>query len=105
MNLDLADIGALLVVCAPFAILILRIFVIADGGSLDGLIVPRTDFEWPVGVEDEEPVHWRTDVLVPRNERPPARTMEPVAKPVPSRLRPPTRRETPVGDRASRTAV
>ena len=44
MNLDLADVGALLFIFSPLALLLLRIFVIPDGASLEGLIVPRMDF-------------------------------------------------------------
>ena len=68
MNLDLADIGALLVVSAPFAILLLWIVVMADGSRLEGLVISWTDVESPVREEDE-PVRWQTELLVPRDER------------------------------------
>jgi hypothetical protein len=73
VNLDLADIGALLFVFTPLALLLLRIFVIPDGVSLEGLILPRTGFEWPHGVQEEEPVRWRVERLTPRDRRHPAR--------------------------------
>ena len=69
MNLDLADIGALLFVFTPLALLLLRIFVIPDGASLEDLIVPRMDFEWPRGVQEEEPVRWQVERLTPRDQR------------------------------------
>ena len=74
MNLDLADIGALLFVFTPLALLLLRIFVIPDGASLEDLIVPRMDFDWPRGVQEEEPVRWQVERLTPRDQRPPERT-------------------------------
>ena len=76
MNLDVADIGALLFVFSPLALLLLRIFVIPDGASLEGLIVPRMDFDWPHGVQEEEPVRWQVERLTPRDQRRPARTPE-----------------------------
>ena len=75
MNLDLADIGALLFVFTPLALLLLRIFLIPDGASLEDLIVPRMDFEWPRGVQEEEPVRWQVERLTPRDRRPPKRTL------------------------------
>ena len=56
VNLDLADIGALLFVFTPLALLLVRIFVIPDGASLENLVVPRMPFEWPHGIQEEEPV-------------------------------------------------
>jgi len=69
MNLDLADIGALLFVFTPLALLLLRIFVIPDGASLEDLIVPRMDFEWPRGIQEEEPVRWQVERLTPSDQR------------------------------------
>ena len=74
MNLDLADIGALLFVFMPLALLLLRIIVIPDGASLEDLVVPRMDFDWPRGVQEEEPVRWQVERLTPRDRRPPERT-------------------------------
>jgi hypothetical protein len=68
MNLDLADLGAVLVVSAPFALLFVWIVVMADGSRFEGLVVAWTDVESPVREEDE-PVRWQTDLLVPRDER------------------------------------
>jgi hypothetical protein len=69
MDLDLTTLGALLFVAAPLVLLILRVFVIPDGASLEDLIAPRMEMEWPQGVQEEEPVPWRTELLSPRDRR------------------------------------
>jgi hypothetical protein len=86
VNLDLADIGALLFVFMPLALLLVRIVVIPDGARLEDLIVPRMDFEWPRGVQEEEPVRWQVERLTPRVQRPPAQT--PADESGPRRVRP-----------------
>ena len=73
MNLDLADIGAVLFVFTPLALILVRIFVIPDGASLENLLAPRFDLEWPHGVQEEEPIRWRTELLT----RPDRRLPEP----------------------------
>ena len=78
MELDLTALGALLFVTAPVVLLITRIFIIPDGVSLDDLIAPRMDMEWPRGVQEEDPVPWRTERLAPRDRR--------VAEPQPRQL-------------------
>ena len=79
MNLDLADIGAVLFVFTPLALLLVRIFVIPDGASLEDLIVPMKSSEWPHGLQEEEPVRWRIERLTPRDERVPEHTPQPAA--------------------------
>jgi len=79
VNLDLADIGAVLFVFTPLALLLVRIFVIPDGASLEDLIVPRMGFEWPHGLQEEEPVRWQIERLTPRDERVPERTPQPAS--------------------------
>jgi len=69
VNLDLADIGALLVVIAPLGLLMALIFAIRDGAPFEDLVVPRTDFEWRDGVWEEEPVRWQVERLTPRDRR------------------------------------
>jgi hypothetical protein len=69
MDLDLTALGAALIVVTPLALLILRIFVIPDGASLEDLIAPPLDMEWPYGVQEEEPIPWRTELLTPRDRR------------------------------------
>jgi hypothetical protein len=69
MDLDLTAVGAALIVVAPIALLILRINVIPDGASLEDLIAPRVDLEWPHGVQEEEPIPWRIEVLTPPDRR------------------------------------
>ena len=104
MNLDLADIGALLFVFTPLALLLLRIFVIPDGASLEGLIVPRTDFEWPHGVQEEEPVRWQVERLMPRDQHLPARIERSPSPHAQSGVRSAVRREPALGDRSSKPA-
>jgi hypothetical protein len=78
MDLDLTALGPLLFVALPLVLLLVRTFVIPDGASLEDLIAPRMDMEWPHGVQEEEPVPWRTELLIPR-DRP---ASEPARQPV-----------------------
>jgi hypothetical protein len=66
MDIDPTTLGAVLVVLTPLALLIVRIFVLPDGTSLDDLIAPRIDLDWPRDVQEEEPVPWRVERLTPR---------------------------------------
>ena len=69
MDLDLTTLGALLIVASPLVLLIVRIFIIPDGTSLEDLVAPRLDLEWPHGVQEEDLVPWRTELLTPRDRR------------------------------------
>ena len=69
MELDLTTLGAVLVAVSPLALLIIRIFVIPDGVSLEDLIAPSSDLEWPHGVQEEEPIPWHPELLTPRDRR------------------------------------
>lgn len=102
MNLDLADVGAVLVVFASLALVILRIFVIS-GANFEALLVPRTGFEWPRGVP-EEPVRWKVERLMPRDQRLPAGIDSSPLPHAPSGLRSAVRRELSVGERSSKPA-
>ena len=77
MNLDLADIGAVLFVMTPLALVLVRILAIPDGASLEDLFVPRVGVEWPSRVQEEEPVRWHVERLTPRDERVPERGPQP----------------------------
>jgi len=66
MNIDPTTLGAVLFVLTPLALLIVRIFVLPDGTSLEDLIAPPMDLEWPCGVQEEEPLHWQVERLSPR---------------------------------------
>ena len=59
-------------------VLILRIFVISDGASFEDLVVPRNDMDWPPGVQEEDPLPWRPELLTP----PDRRTHEPTRRQV-----------------------
>lgn len=74
MDIDLIDVGAVLVVFVPLAVLVGMLFM-PDRGSLDALILPRRELEMPRGVEEDEPVPWRFDHLTTRQRR--ASTTEP----------------------------
>jgi len=79
MNLDLADIGALLFVVTPLALLLVRVVLIPDGSSFEDLFVPRVGVEWPSRVQEEEPVRWHVERLTPRGRRVPQQTPTPVS--------------------------
>jgi hypothetical protein len=104
VNLDLADIGALLVVIAPLGLLLALIFAIRDGAPFEDLVVPRTDFEWRDGVGEEEPVRWQVERLTPRDRRVPGPTSQPVAPDARPGIRRAPRQERSVRDRSG-TAV
>ena len=82
MNVDLTAVGAVLFVATPLVLLIVRIFVIPDGASLEDLIAPRLDLDWPQGVQEEEPVPWQTEMLTPQDRRASAPTPRHVARDV-----------------------
>jgi hypothetical protein len=69
MELDLSDLGAVALLATPMIVLILRIFVISDGASFEDLIVPRYDMDWPRGVQEEDLVPWRPELLTPPDRR------------------------------------
>jgi hypothetical protein len=74
MNIDLIDVGAVLFVFAPLAVLV-GMFFLPDRGSLDDLILPPREVEWPRGVQEDEPGPWRFDHLTKRQRQ--ASTTEP----------------------------
>src|SRR4029079_12030953 len=63
MNIDLSNVAAVLVVISPLALLLVRLFAVPDGVSLDDVIPPLQELEWPRGVQEEEPVRWRVELL------------------------------------------
>ena len=65
MDIDPTTLGAVLFVSTPVTLLILRIFVLPDGASLDDFVAPLMDLEWPHGVQEEESVRWRVELLTP----------------------------------------
>lgn len=66
MDIDLTNVGAVLVVLAPLTVLLVGIFAVPDAGNLDHLFPPPRELEWPRGVQEEEPVRWRTESLTQR---------------------------------------
>jgi hypothetical protein len=76
MDLNLSDLGAVAFVATPIVVIILRIFVISDGTSFEDLFVPRYDMEWPPGVQEEEFIPWRPELLT----RPDRRAQEPTRR-------------------------
>jgi hypothetical protein len=105
VNLDLADIGALLVVITPLVLLLARIFAVRDGVAFEDLVVPRTDFEGRRGgVPEEEWVNWLVERLTPRDRRVPKSSSQPVAPDATPCIRPAPRQERSVRDRSSTAA-
>jgi hypothetical protein len=62
---DLTNLAAVLIVVAPLALLLVRIFMVPDGVSLADLIPPPRELDWPRGVQEEDPVPWRVEHLTP----------------------------------------
>ena len=63
MDIDLTNVAAVLVVLTPLTLLLVGIFVLPDGASLDHLFRPPSELEWPRGVQEEEPVAWHIERL------------------------------------------
>lgn len=72
MDIDLSNVAAVLVVVSPLALLLIRIFAVPDGVSLDDVIPPLRELEWPRGVQEEEPVRWRVERIRPPRQIAPA---------------------------------
>lgn len=55
------------------AVLLLGVVILQrlapEGVSLDDLFANGADLPWPRGVQEEEPVRWRTKLLVPCHRR------------------------------------
>jgi hypothetical protein len=68
MNLDASLTGILGIALLVLALFILRRLV-PEGVSLDDLFRNGADLPWPHGVQEEEPVRWRTELLMPRRRR------------------------------------
>ena len=66
MNIDLVDLGAIVLLVVPLVVLLACLF--ADPIELD-LDAPARVLDWPLGVQEEEPIRWRVDALTPRNRR------------------------------------
>jgi hypothetical protein len=64
MDLALAAIAILV----PILVLFARIVFVPNGITFDDLL-RRTDLEWPHGVQEEEPTHWRFDRPSARSSR------------------------------------
>lgn len=65
MDVELTTI--VLLVGTPLALVMLRLFVVSDGISLEDLVAPPTEMPWPHGVQEEEPFRWRVEALTPRD--------------------------------------
>jgi hypothetical protein len=88
MDIDLVDLGAVAFVLTPLLILLAALF--ADPIHLEIHAPPRV-LDWPVGVQEEEPIRWRIDALSPHGRREAIAVMEPDGRKdgrdrVPSRL-------------------
>lgn len=70
MTLD-QILAGVIIVAAPFALLVLRITRFRDGISLEDLFTRPDAMPWPRGVQEEEPVRWRIERLTPRGSRAP----------------------------------
>jgi hypothetical protein len=66
MNVDLVDLGAVAIVLAPLLVLLAILF--ADPIDLEIHAPPRV-LDWPVGLQEEEPIRWRLDALSPSGRR------------------------------------
>ena len=67
MDIDLIDVGAVLVAVAPLTLLV-GMFA-RDSDRIDDLVLPRRELEWPRGVQEEEPVAWVFEHLANRHRQ------------------------------------
>jgi hypothetical protein len=51
---------AAFVILAPILVLLARVVLVPNGITFEDLL-RRTDLDWPHGVQEEEPAHWRFD--------------------------------------------
>lgn len=66
MNIDLVDLGAVVVLVIPLLILLAGLF--ADPLELELHAPPRV-LDWPLGVQEEEPTRWRVEAFTPPGRR------------------------------------
>jgi hypothetical protein len=60
--------GAIAIVAVPA--IVLRRFAGSEGPGLEAMFGMPFDPPWPRGVQEEEPVRWRLELLRPRSGRP-----------------------------------
>jgi hypothetical protein len=70
MDIDLAHVGAVLIVLAPLASLLAGLCLLQFGENLNVFVPPFPEWEWPPGVQEEEPVRWRIGRLTTSGGRP-----------------------------------
>ena len=73
MELDPRAVSILLVALLLLIMLIVRRMVAPEGVTFEDLFAARMDLGWPRGVQEEEPVRWRTELLHSRQGHPKAR--------------------------------
>jgi hypothetical protein len=73
--------GAAILVTFPLLMLVLLMVIAPNGVDLDELVKRPTEGGWPRGVQEEEPVRWRLDLLSPRIEAPGTGRPEPAVRP------------------------
>jgi hypothetical protein len=66
MDINFVDLGAVAFVLAPLLVLLATLF--ADPIRLE-IHAPARVLDWPLGVQEEEPIRWRVDSLSPRGRR------------------------------------
>jgi hypothetical protein len=66
MNVNLVDLGAVAILLTPLLVLLAILF--ADPIDLEIHAPPRV-LDWPLGVQEEEPIRWRVDALSSRRRR------------------------------------
>jgi hypothetical protein len=66
------DADGMLAPIALIGIILVIVHGIDVGDFWPSIPVSRFDLGWPKGVQEEEPVAWRTELARPRNEEPDA---------------------------------
>jgi hypothetical protein len=67
MDLSTVVVAALVVGVALLLIALSRLS--GDGPGLAELFKAPTDLDWPRGVQEDEPVRWRVELLEPSNQK------------------------------------
>jgi hypothetical protein len=76
------DLPAALVLVAAIAVPVLLVWVLGPRcGDVDSLFRPPTDLGWPRGVQEEEPMRWRVELLGRGRERNLERGRDPSGRP------------------------
>jgi hypothetical protein len=66
MDLDRIISAVLALAALVGLLLVVRMAIVPEGVGFEDLFGIRSDVDWPRGVQEEEPVRWRSECLTPQ---------------------------------------